>query len=592
MDDSRLESDTHLITLQKENTENKELSVLQAIIDDGRCDVSTQTANRSVTQLTADDKQYQEVNLKGNILYRPSSKSKKSSFRLFIVPDDSGNSDTFHDSNLRISLDQEQLGINSQSLRFSITSNECDVENESTEPLRNSKDIKTDQRRRNTFKRSERTRKDTVLSVGLEKGNIDATIDHQLMHSTNPSVLAWLKIKNFEEREKRRRKKREKKELRRHAYEEAEKRQKRIEESEKQFAQWLTAKKKEARCVWKAARARKRVAAVENESTVRKDNDPPPNYTAVPTFNGAQALVGGDVSLHIGSVSNNTNRRSTADNELKTGNIYKHENDITSESSQLIQNTTQEQSTNGIILESNHESDQVRLYKDNSNHNKRPVTANSRLLSANGINSKFSMPKTQQEWPDKKSKYKRPSTSDGCLTRKTNTMGNKEIKAEITYEAWMVQKRKEQKSKRPSTHASDPNLKDSRKSIKKSITFEAWKAQKRHEIKEKAKLKKREIVDDALNDAILKMGKKRVENLCKEKRKLDTGMPKWQARNRVESRPSTGEKNASNSNASHSRCTVIQLLENEHDNHNTQKTGTHAKEVAAIRKSCENFGLK
>mgnify|MGYP002803380603 CR=1 FL=1 len=581
MDDTRLESDAHLITPQKEN---RELSVLQAIIDDGSCDVSTQTLSRSVTQLTADDRQYQEVNLKG-ILYRPSSKSKKSSFRLFIVPDDSGNSDTFHDSNLRLSLDQEQLGINSQSLRFSITSNECDVENESTEPLRNSKDIKTDQRRRNTFKRSERIRKDTVSSVGLEKGNSDATIDHQLMRSTNPSVLAWLKVKNFEEREKRRRKKQEKKELRRHAYEEAEKRQKRIEESEKQFTQWLIAKKKEARCVWKAARTRKRLAAVENESTVRKDNDPPPNYTAVPTFNGAQALVGGDVSVHIGSISINTNRKSTADNELETGNTYKHENDITTESSQLIQTTAQEQSANGIILERNHESDQVRLHKDN-NHNKRPVTADSRLLSVNGINSKFSSRKTEEEWPDKKSKHKRPNTSGGCLTRNANTMGNKEIKAEVTYETWMVQKRKEQKSKRTSTQASDPNLKDSKKPIKKSITFEAWKAQKQQEIKENAKLKKRQIVDDALTDAILKMGRKRVENLCKEKRRLDTGMPKWQARNRVESRPSTGEQNASNSNASHSRCTVIQFLGNEHDNHNTPKTGTLAKEVSAIRKSC------
>ena len=550
MDDTRLGSSTHLITSQKAN---KELSVLQAIIDDGTCDVSTQTVNRSVTQLTADDKQYQEVNLKG-ILYRPSSRSKKSSFRLFIVPDDSGNSDVFHDSNLRTSLDQE---LNSQSLRLSITSNDCGIENESTELLRNSKDIKTDQRRRNTFKRSESTRKDTVLSVGLKKGNSDATIDHNLMHSTNPSVLAWLKVKNFEEREKRRRKKQEKKELRRHAYAEAEKRQKRIEESEKQFAQWLIAKKKEARCVWKAARARKRVTAVENESTVRKDNDPPPNYTAVPTFNGAQALVRGDVSLHIGSISNSTNRKSTFDNELETGSIYKHQNDTTTESSPLIQTTTQEQSTNVIILENNHESDRYRLYEDNNNHNKRPVTANSRLLSVNGINSKFSSRKTEEQWPDKKRKYKRPSTSGGRLTRNTNTMGNKEIKAEMTYEAWMVRKRKEQKSKTPCRHASDPNHKDSKKPIKKSITFEAWKAQKRQEIKENAKRKKREIVDDALTEAILKMGKKRVENLCKEKRRLDTGMPKWQARNRVDL---VAEKNASNSSAFHSRCTVIPLL--------------------------------
>jgi hypothetical protein len=561
MDDaSRLEGDTHLNTSQKGN---KGLPVLQAIINDGSCDVSTQTISTSVMN-PADNQQNQGVNLK-EIFHRNNSRAKKSSFRLFIVPDDhnSGN-----DSGVRLSLDQEQPAINSQSLCFSVISSECFEKNKSTKPLHDSKQTETIQSR-NTFKRSERSRKGTASTVSLENGNNDTMTDHQLVHSTNPSVLAWLKVKNFEEREKRRRKKQEKKELRRHAHEEAERRQKRIEENEKQFAQWLIAKKKEARRAWRETRAKKRVGTVENESTVRKDSDPPPNYTAVPTFNGAQVWA------------NNTNSRSTDDSELETSNVLKHQYDITTEPSRLFSaqlKTQEQQSTNGTILENNQESNQVRLRKDNDGkNNKRPATADS---------SKLSSRKTKDIWPEQESKGKRPSTSGGRLTCNTNTMVDKQI----SYEAWMVQKRKEQKSKRrTTTNASDPSHKDGKKlGVKNPITFEAWNAKKRQEIRENAKLKKREIVDDALTEAILKMGRKRVENSYKEKRHLDTGMPKWQARNRVNS--STEEKNASISKTSHNTYAVI--IGNEIDNHNTREKGTHAaKEISMVRTSCENLKL-
>jgi hypothetical protein len=194
MDDARLKVDANLETPPKEN---KELSVLQAIIDNSSCDVSTQTINISsdscVTQFTAPaDILNQGVNMSN----RPSSRSKRSSFRLFIVPDDP-DSDAFHDSGLRLSFDKECHGSNGQSLRFSVTSNEWNEEIETTEPLYDSKNIRKTKRSNNTFKQNERTRKCMASSVSLEKGNSDEPIDHQLMHSINPSVLAWLKLKNF-----------------------------------------------------------------------------------------------------------------------------------------------------------------------------------------------------------------------------------------------------------------------------------------------------------------------------------------------------------------------------------------------------------
>ena len=327
----------------------------------------------------------------------------------------------------------------------------------------------------------------------------------------------------------------------------------------------MIAKKKEARRVWREKRARKRVDTVENEDTIRKDNDPPPNYTVVPTFKGVQAWVGGEeVSLNNGK----TSKRLQA--QLKTYNPEQSPNDNAAE---------------------NDPSDQASLDKDNGEHyNKRPATAHSRLLSVNGGNSKLSKRNTQEKWPKQESNYnKRPGTSGGLPTSSTDTMVDKEIKG-ITHEAWVVQKREEEKSKRPTTaHASHLNFEDGQKPTKKSITFEAWKVQKRQESKEKAKLKKREVVDDTLTEAIIKTARKRAENSCKEKRRLDTGMPKWQARNRV--RTSGAEKNASISNTPHSKYAVIQLVGNAQDNHETQEAGTQAKEVAAIRKSFENLKL-
>ncbi len=582
MDDTRLESDAY------PQNENKELSVLQAIIEDGSCDVSTQTKNicsaSRVTQFIPPENN--GINIK-DISHRPRSRSKRSSFKLFIVPDDP-DSGAFHDSGLRLSFDEKHHGSYGQSLRFSVTSNECDGKNESTEPLHDSKNIKKNKRSIH--------RKGADSSVYLEEGNKSDAVDNRLMHSTNPSVIAWLKLKNFEEREKRRLKKQEKKELRRHAYEEAEKRQKCIEESEKHFTQWLTAKKKEARHKWREKRLRTRVHTVENENTIRKDNDPPPNYTAVPTFKGTQAWAGGNVSLHTERTSKNTNRKSS-NNELETDNVLKYQDNITAEPSLLLQaqlkTDTQKLSTNGNMAE-NSQSDQASLHKDNGeNYNKRPATADSRLLPVSDRSSKLSETKIQGRRTEQGSNNKRPSTSGGRLTSNTDTMVDKEIKG-ITYEAWMVQKQKEQKSKRPTTaHASHLNLEDGKKPTKKSITFEAWKEQKQQERKEKSKQKKREIVDDALTETILKMAKKRVENSCKEKRRLDTGMPKWQARNRV--RSTSGEKNASILNTSHSKYAVIQLLGkevNEHENHETLETGTHANDVLAIQKSCENLKLE
>ena len=98
--------------------ENKELGVLRTMIDDVSCDVSTQTINfvseghfEGLTSL--DDKPYDEINKR---THRPYSKSKKSSFKLLLVPDDP-DSDALNDSGLRLSFDEEHDGSGNQSLR-------------------------------------------------------------------------------------------------------------------------------------------------------------------------------------------------------------------------------------------------------------------------------------------------------------------------------------------------------------------------------------------------------------------------------------------------------------------------------------------
>ena len=556
--------------------ECKELSVLQTIMDNESCDVSTQTIMTSGSHheiLTSP-----EVNQRKNrsASYKPSSR-KKSSFRLFIVPD-SPKSNLVEDSGLRLSFNEEcRDRSNGQSLRFSITSN---YENETSDDSHDCGDIEKNRqgrKSRNTFKQKEPSRKSTAVS--LKKGSSDAaTIDHHLMHSTNPSVLAWLRLKNFEDREKRRLKKQEKIEARQHAYEEAGKKQKRIEESEKRFAQWLQIKKKEARHAWREKRTRKRVDVVERADMHNKDNDAPPNYTVVPTFKGTKTWGSEDALFNIESTSTNIK---SADNEIKT---VSHQSKIT-EPSQLLQSQWstdhQNQSTNGCIND-NYIHDQVGLDKNSSgNYNTRPASAHSKLVSVNISDSKLPNSSAEEPRQDQKSKNKRPCTSRGRRIQTTDSTNIHKKKPGLTYEAWGEQKRKEQKEKRSTSRSSDLNFADCKKTSKKVITFEAWKAKKRQESKEKKKQRKRENVDDALTQAITNMARRRVENSYKERKQLDTGMPKWRARN-----------NSTAKQYTHTKYAVNQSLgDNKHDGREKKETHSQAKEVAAIWKYCENLKL-
>ncbi|XP_028400017.1 DNA ligase 1-like [Dendronephthya gigantea] len=572
MDDTKLKGDAKL-----ENCPpgKKDMSVLQAIIEGVNCDVSTQT-NRSTDNSSPSSPAIGE-----HISNRPSSKSKKSSFRIFIVPDYPEDG-AFQDTSMRLSFDEEHLGENGQSLRFSVTSNKS-KEGEETLKSRYENNEKN-KRYRSTFKQGENSRKgkNTASPVSFENTNRNTNSDHHLVHSSNPSVLAWLRLKNFEEREKQRNKKKERKEKRRNAYDEAEKKQKRIEESEKRFAQWLTAKKKEARRARREKRIRKIEDIVQN-CAVGKDNDPPPDYTVVPTFKGSQAwVVGEEVSLSCGKRSANTSKNNTNNNKLTLTGADKYHDNITEPSTSLeAQSKTDDQGPPSIgNVVGNLSVDQAYLDRGSSEiYDKRPATANSRLLSISGMGSKLSKKGTPEKWLEKES-FKRPTTSAGRPT------SNAEIK-EATQEAWVMQKRKERKWKRPITApASHGDSECVKKPYKKSITFETWKAQKIQEIKVKKKDKKRQEVDDAMTEAILKMGRKRVDNSFKEKRQLDTGMPKWRAKNRVGS--SSEKKRAGLSDTSSNKYEVINFLTNENDEEEKDK---QLNEVAAIQKFCEDLTL-
>ena len=109
--------------------ENKELTVLRTIIDEGSCDASTQTINLGseghFTRFSSsDDKPYEEINERA---HRPHSTSKKSSFRLLIVTDDP-ESDALNDSSLRLSFDEEHKS-GGQSFRVLVASNEWNGKN-------------------------------------------------------------------------------------------------------------------------------------------------------------------------------------------------------------------------------------------------------------------------------------------------------------------------------------------------------------------------------------------------------------------------------------------------------------------------------
>lgn len=531
--------------------DNKELTVLRTIIDEVSCDASTQTINlRSeghFTRFTSTDDKPSEINKRA---HGPHSKSKKSSFRLLIVPDDP-DSEALNDSSLRLSFDEEHHKSSSQSLRVLVASTEWNEKNEAIEFRHDCKNMEKN-KSRNTFKQKECLSKnrDTSAPVSLEKCNGNPRIDHQLRNSRNTSVLAWLRLKNFEEREKRRCKKQEKKELRRHAYEEAEKRQKHIKESEKRFAQWLTAKKKESRRAWKEKYARKRVDTVKKEEATSKDNDPPLNYTVVPTFKGLQAWAEAEeVSRNIGTTSENTNTKSIVNvratkngsvNRYETGDVLSSQDDIT-EPSQFskaaLETGSKEQTRQGNIAITTEKnlSKQARFDITNGKSNNRPATAGSRLLSAPSTNGSRRLRRnTQENWQEMEGNHKIPSTSGNRMTSHTDTMDDKKIG--MTHEAWVVQKRKEQKLKRPtSADTSHLEFKTDEGHNRKSITFEAWMAQKQEERKERAKQKKREVVDEALTEAIMKMATRRMENSSKEKRELDTGIPRWRARNRAKS---------------------------------------------------------
>ena len=528
--------------------ENKELTVLRTIIDEGSCDASTQTINLGseghFTRFTSsDDKPYEGINERA---HRPHSKSKKSSFRLLIVPADP-NSDALNDSSLRLSFDEEHKS-GGQSFRVLVASNEWNGKNEATEPWHDCKNMEKNPSR-NTFKRKECFSKNrgTPSPVSLEKCNGDPRIDHQLMNSRNTSVLAWLRLKNFEEREKRRRKKQEKKELKRHAYEEAEKRQKRIKESEKRFAQWLTAKKKESRCAWKEKCARKRVDTVEEKEATSKDTDPPLNYTVIPTFKGPQAWAEAEeVSVDNRTTSKNTDTKNGDVNGYETGDVLNSLDDIT-ESNQFLQaplETGNKQTSQGniAITAKKDLSKQARFDRDNSKNYNRRATAGIRLLSVRSTNgSKRLKRNTQENWQEMEGSHKNPSTVGKKMTSHADSMVDKKIG--ITHEAWVIQKRKEQKLKSPtSANTSHLQFNTDKEHSRKSITFEAWMAQKQKEHKERAKQKKREVVDEALTEAIMKMATRRMENSSKAKRELDTGMPRWRARNRVKSASAEGAR--------------------------------------------------
>lgn len=567
MEDMTLKSDAKL---ENRTAGNKHLTLLQAISESVNCDVSTQTVNRS-----SDSSTKSSPAIDTGISHRPSKRSKKSSFRIFIVPDDPEDG-AFQDAGIRLSFDEEQLRENAQSLRFSVISNMWSEEKE-TLKSRN-QNIERNKRSKNSFKRDENSKKsrNTASPASIENTNRNTNIDHQLVHSSNPSVLAWLRLKNFEEREKQRLKKKARKELRRNAYDEAEKKQKRIEESEKLYAQWLTAKKQEAR----RARREKRVWKIEDIAqkggAVGKDNDPPPNYTIVPTFKGGQAwAVGEEVSLRGGKTIMNKCRNST-DNELAFSDSVKYQANTTEPRVLEAQPKTDDQEpSNGNVMK-NTSLDQACLNRGNREiYDKRPATT--RLLSISGKGNKLSKKNTQEGWFEREN-FKRPNTSAG------RPRSNTEIKG-TTHEVWVAQKRREQKSKRPSV-APASCVDCVKKPYKKSITFEAWNVQKVQEIKAKKKDKKRQKVDDALTETILKKGRKRVENSYKEKRQLDTGMPRWRAKNRVWSR---GEKkSASISGTSPKKYEVIQLLRNENDE---QEKDKHLDEVAAIQKFCEDLTL-
>ena len=405
-------------------------------------------------------------------------------------------------------------------------------------------------RSRNTFKQKKyfSESRGTPSLVSLGKCNDDPRVDHQLMNSRNTSVLAWLRLKNFEEREKRRRKKQEKKELKQHAHEEAEKRQKRIQESEKRFAQWLTAKKKEARRALKEKYARKRVDAAEKQDTTSmRDNDPPLNYTVVPTFKGVQAWAEADeVSLNIATTRENKNRKNAVNERTvkryATGDLNPQD-DITKSNQllkTLLETGNKEHTNQGNIAATAEEnlSEQAGFDKDNGK-NRSSATAGSRLLSVRSRNgSKRSKINTQGKSQEMEDNHKSSSTLGKRMTSNTDTVVDKQTG--ITHELWKVHKGKEQKFKRPkSADASHLGLKND---DRKSITFDAWMTQKKQESKERAKQKKREVVDDSLTEAIMKRATRRIENSYKQKRELDTGMPRWRARNRAKS--AGGERNA------------------------------------------------
>lgn len=551
------------------------------MMDNDCCDVGTQTIDKNFKKSVRRCEGTAVQRANGHVLHSSSKRGRKSSFRLFLLQDDPGNK-KFHDPGIRFSLDGRS-GKNGESLSFSVVASEVDGRR-TIETWPDSKNPGNNKRRyRNTFKQSELSKHSitgSMSSLKFDRDNSAGTIDHQLNNSSNPSILAWLRLKNFEEREKRRLREREKKELRRLAYAEAERRQKRIEESEKYFAQWLSSKKKEARRAWREKRARSKVDTVESEDTITRHSEyAPPNYTAVPTFKGVQAWTEEEISFDTDrteSSKNETNEHLR--NEVVAENVLQTKKQTVKPTSLLqthLNADTQQISTNRNMADNN-TSEQVKLDKVSENYVKRPVTADHGFISSGESNC--AKRNKQKKHSEQESNIRRPSTSGVRLKDSTDTKLDKGVNNRITFEEWIAHKKQKRTSKRtpPANNVSHRNIEGGRKStINKSITFEAWKEQKRQETKQNVKKNKQEVVDDSLTEAIIKIARKRVENSRNEKRQLDTGMPKWRSRNRVKN--CSEKKNTGVQNTPASKYSLIQFLVNEHDNCETRETGVQTE---------------
>ena len=419
------------------------LHLMQHILKDVSHDVGTQTFDiESETNKSNDDGDASSTSkahsfTKGyvpniNLTTARSSQSPKfkSSFRLFIVPEGDGVDES---SGLKLSLED------SNSFRFSVTrssNDECFETATSNYICRKPPWKFEDTRTPNVLNRVGK-RKDKNLRSTPSVNRDNFATDHQLIHSTNPSVVAWLKMKNFEDKQKRKQRRREKKELRRAERVEAEKKKEREEESKKRFTQWLVVKRREAKRTWREANAKIMVNPLETKQEVQNEDTPPPNYTVVPSFKGSPAL----------------------DESLETLTVEEAGKTVTPK-------------------------------------------------NLNGCRDKTL--KTQD-------KIKRPRTS-GSVRRRTSTIR----------EHAGIEVRPNTASRRQGVESGTKDGEGSRR-----ITFEDWMERKRRESKEKAKQRKQESVDEALADGILKVARKRVENILQGKKNVETGIPKWRAKNRV-----------------------------------------------------------